>query len=157
MNIINTLNIELTKIKNKIEELFINEFINNPENIDFYNEDTKIDMLNDTDLRNFIPSHLTEQYKDINSSSFGYMITLEHIPTGMLLEYIVFSTESYPCLIANKFQWVHRIVKIYVDNSIEDYLILDKNLTLFSYLNDIMYKTLMYQDFKNILENENEN
>ena len=118
-------------------------------NICFYNEEIKVNRLDDEQLKKVIP-YLNDIPYCIHQDSYGYSILLEHIPTGMLLEYVVFNESGFPSFQQNKCS--HCIVKIFKDNFIEDYLILNFNEKLIDILNLLTYRALMYQDFKEILE-----
>ena len=155
MSSIQGLDTELIKIKNKLERLLLDELVNTPNNFCFYNEEIKVNRLDDEQLEKVIPYLNNKIYCISQKDSYGYSILLEHIPTGMVLEYIVFSESYFPRFQQNKYGYC--ILKVFKDNFIEDYLAIYDNLSLFSHLNTLVYEALMYQDFKEILEKNNEN
>lgn len=137
-------------IRNEIELLWIEALTSVENNICFYNEEIKVNRLNDEQLKKVIP-YLNDISYCIHQDTHGYSILLEHIPTGMLLEYIVFNESGFPYFQQNKCD--HCILKVFKDNFIEDYLVLNFNEKLVNILDDITYRALMYQDFKELLEN----
>lgn len=160
MSLIQEIDRELNKIIKQIEQLLIKELNTNSNNICFYNEDIKINYFNTDDLKSCIsPLDIMYNIVPIDENTLGYSILLEHIPTGMLIDYYIYYTNTidYPNFKFIDNKKVHRILKIFKNNFTEDYIFIENNLELFNLLDNLTFKALMYQDFKELLEKENEN
>lgn len=159
MSLIQYVDTELNQIIKQIEQLLIKELDTDSDNICFYNENIKVNYITTNDLKSYISPLDIHNIVSIDENTLGYNILLEHIPTGMLIDYYIYYTNTidYPSFKFIDNKKVHRILRIFKDNFTEDYIFIENNPKLFNLLNNLTFKALMYQDFKELLENKNEN
>lgn len=174
MSLIQEVDKELNKVIKQIEQLLIKELNTDSDNLCFYNEDIRVNYINSDSLKYYfsvsdiltiapVPtSRNTLDMLDvvpIGENTLGYSILLEHIPTGMLINYYIYDidTEDYPNFKYIDNEKTHRILRVFKDNFTKDYIFLENNPELFNLLDNLTFKALMYQNFKELLEKENEN
>lgn len=159
MSLIHDANTKLNKIIGEIEELLIEELNTNSDALCFYNDEIKVFEITEDDLIDVISPLDTQIRKSISNDTLGYRILLEHTPTGILIDYYIYLTNTldYPSFKFLDDEKVHRILKVFRDAFTADYLLIENNPELFDLLDNLTFKVLMYQDFKKLLGNKNEN
>lgn len=159
MSLIQDVDNELNKVIKQIEQILIEELNADSNDLCFYNENILVNYITSENLKSWFSPLDIGNIVPIDENTLGYSILLEHIPTGMLINYYIYYTdaENYPDFKYIDNEKVHRVLRVFKDNITEDYMFIENNPELFSLLDNLTFKALMYQDFKKILENNNEN
>lgn len=151
MSLIQNTNNELNKVIKQIEQLLIKELDTDSDNLCFYNDEIKVNYITEDNLKKCISSIDIHTLVPVGEDTLGYSIVLEHIPTGMIIDYFIYwiNALDYPSF---KFSYdntnIHRIVRVFTDNVTSDYILIHNNPELFNLLDNLTFKTLMYQNFK---------